>query len=569
MLSISPTVVFALSVTLSYPLAKAGDSTYLSIFCRVYGICLTLWALYNFILYPNVFSPLRHLPTVDGNSWWSRQSLRLIVEPRGVPQSDWVENVPHQRHGLVRYRTILNEERLLVAAPEALAEVLTTKSYHFQKPQSIVTGLKPIAGVGILLAEGDQHKQQRKTLLPAFAYRHIKDLYGLMWDISSHAVTTLSEVVATTPKVGKQPYTMDIMQWASKATLDIIFVGGMGQSVDSVRNEDSNYMNLRRIYKTVFSQSSQDLILFVLRVWILPNWLMPYVPLKRNMVIQRESKTLRDICRQLIRQKKRDLESELADKREKDILTVALNYGGFTEDELVEQLLTFLAAGHETTATALTWAVYVLSKNPEMQAKVRDEVRTHLPSPSSPSKNPEELATVIDNNMPYLHAICLEVLRYFAPVPITFREAAVDTSINGAPIPAGTQLVICPRATNHDVSLWGDDARVFNPDRYLSQPKRAQVDPLEENGHSESPNKNAGTRSNYATLTFLHGPRSCIGQSFSKAELAILLATLVGRFEFALVDESLRDETKFKLRGGATNRPAHGLHVKVALVEGW
>ncbi|KAI0426738.1 cytochrome P450 [Xylaria sp. FL1042] len=567
MLGSSLTTVFAASVALSYPLTKISDSTYPSIFTRVYGISLLLWIIYRFILYPNLFSPLRHIPTVDGNSWWSRQSTRLFTEPKGVPQSDWIEKLPHQRHGLIRYRTALNQERIVVASPEALAEVLTTKSYHFRKPQTVANALKPIAGVGILLAEGDHHKHQRRTLLPAFAYRHIKDLYGLMWDISSHSVTSLTEAVAGESKADKQPYTLDIMQWASKVTLDIIFVGGMGQSIDSVRNEDGDYMALRQIYKTVFSQNKQDLILFILRVWVLPSWLLRFVPLKRNAELQKAARKLRDICRQLIRQKKSDLESEVADKGEKDILTVALNYGGFTEDELVEQLLTFLAAGHETTATALTWAVYVLSKNPDMQTKLRDEIRTHLPSPSSSSqKKAEELAVVIDNNMPYLQAVCLEVLRYFAPVPMTFREAAVDTSINGAAIPAGTQLAICPRATNHDVSLWGDDARVFNPDRYLSQPKREQVDPLDENGHGgESANK----RSNYATLTFLHGPRSCIGQSFSRAELAILLAILVGRFEFALADESLKDETKLKLRGGATNRPANGLDVKVKLVEGW
>lgn len=203
-----------------------------------------------------------------------------------------------------------------------------------------------------------------------------------------------------------------------------------------------------------------------------------------------------------------------------------------------------------------------------MQARLRDEIRTHLRSPSSP-KSTEDLATVMDNNMPYLHAICQEVLRYFAPVPVTFREAAVDTSITGTPIPAGTQIVICPRATNHDVSLWGDDAQVFNPNRYLSQPKQTPTDPLDEDGHGESSKKHAGTRSNYATLTFLHGPRSCIGQTFSKSELAILIATLVGRFEFALADESLRDETKLKLRRGATNRPIDGLKVKITHVEGW
>jgi cytochrome P450 len=395
-----------------------------------------------------------------------------------------------------------------------------------------------------------------------------------MWEISSHAVASLTkDAAATALETQQQPFTVEITGWASRVTLDIIFVAGMGQAIDSVRNQDGNYKTLRQIYKTVFNQTRQDFILFVLRIWVLPSWLLPYVPLKRNRELGQAALTLRNICRQLIRQKKRDLENKLADETEKDILTVALSYGGFTEDELVEQLLTFLVAGHETTATALTWAIYIVSKNPDMQTRLREEIRAHLPSPSSPASSPngtEDLATLIDTHMPYLQAICLEVLRYFSPVPITFREAAVDTSICGTRIPAGTQIAICPRATNRDDSLWGDDAGVFNPERYLSQPKRAHTDPLDEDGHGESSNsKSASSRSNYATLTFLHGPRSCIGQSFSKAELAILVATLVGRFEFALADESQRDEAKLKLRRGATNRPVDGLHVKVTPVEGW
>ncbi|KAI1161706.1 cytochrome P450 [Nemania serpens] len=558
--------VFAFSATLSYALTKIDDSSFLSIFCRVYATSLLLWAVYRFLLYPNLFSPLRHLPTVDGNSWWSRQSLRLFTEPSGVPQSGWVNEIGG---GLIRYRSIFNEERIMVVAPEALAEVLTTKSYQFKKPDTLVTGLKRIAGNGILLAEGERHKLQRKTLLPAFAYRHIKELYGPIWEIASFAVASLTEAVATSPRVDKQSYTVDITEWASKVTLDIIFVAGIGQNIDSVRNQDTKYKILQRTYKAVFSYSSQDFILFLLRIWVLPGWVFPYVPLKRNIELSQAAQTLRGICRDLIRQKKSDLESELADQTEKDILTVALSYGGFTEDELIEQLLTFLAAGHETTATSLTWACYVLCKNPEMQTRLRDEIRAHLPSPSQAlSLNAEGLATIIDNHMPYLQAICQEVLRYFAPVPMTFREAAVDTTVNGTPIPAGTHLAICVRATNHDLSLWGNDANVFNPDRYLSQPKQEHVDPLDEERHGDISKKNAGTRSNYATLTFLHGPRSCIGQSFAKSEMAMLLAILVGRFELALADETLRDETKLKLRRGATNRPA-GLHLKFKLVEGW
>src|SRR5437868_13441188 len=86
---ISFATVFAFSATLYYPLTKTGGSTYLGTFCRIYALCLLLWAIHRFILYPNIFSPLRHLPSVDANSWWSRQSLRLYDEPRGVPQADW------------------------------------------------------------------------------------------------------------------------------------------------------------------------------------------------------------------------------------------------------------------------------------------------------------------------------------------------------------------------------------------------------------------------------------------------------------------------------------------------
>ncbi|KAI8628017.1 cytochrome P450 [Xylariaceae sp. FL1651] len=576
MIRITFATVFGFTAVLCYPLTKYGDSEYLTTFCRVFPACLLIWIIYGFLLYPNLFSPLRHLPTVDGSSWWSIQSLRLYREPRGVPHSEWVDKIPHEQYGLVRYRSLFNTERVIVATPEALAEVLTTKSYQFKKPQAFVTGLEPITGMGLLLTEGDQHKAQRKALLPAFSFRHIKQLYSVMWKISSHAVNTLAcEVAADASKAPQQPFTVNISDRATQITLDTICVAGLGQQLESVLSQDAKYVALREAYNIILDQRRQSRFYSLLRVWVLPSWLISYVPLKRNKELAEASQTLHTICKELIRQKKEELESELVDKTEKNILTVALASNNFTEEELVNQLLTFLAAGFETTAIALTWAIYTLSVNTDMQTRLRDEVRAHLPSPSSaPSSSPladghEDLSTLIDNHMPYLDAICQEVLRYYSPLMLTFREAAVDTTIQGTRIPAGTQIDICPRATNRDKSLWGDDAKVFNPDRYLSQPKQAYIDPLDDNSPAMNSSKAAGTRSNYAMLTFLHGPRSCIGQSFSRAELAIVLASLVGRFEFRLADESLRDETKIKKRRGAINRPIDGIQVKVTLVEGW
>jgi cytochrome P450 len=134
-------------------------------------------------------------------------------------------------------------------------------------------------------------------------------------------------------------------------------------------------------------------------------------------------------------------------------------------------------------------------------------------------------------------------MRIFPPVPLTLRETANDTTIQSHFIPAGTTIVICPWAVNTSTHLWGPDAREFNPDRWL-QPGTANT---------------GGAESNYAITTFLHGPRSCIGKDFAKAEFACLVASLFGRFEVAFEDENY----ELQIQGGITARPKGGLRVRL------
>ncbi len=272
--------------------------------------------------------------------------------------------------------------------------------------------------------------------------------------------------------------------------------------------------------------------------------------MKRNGEIEEASLTIRSTCRQLIRAKKEKLEKhELTDV---DILSVALESGGFSEENLIDQLMTFLAAGHETTASAMTWAIYMMCLHPDMQTRLREEIRETLPSVDEEAT----IASQIVDNMPYLNAVCNEVLRYYPPVPATIRNAAHDTSILGNFVPKGTRVMLIPWATNKQESLWGPDAAKFNPERWI---------PSEKNPHSA----NGGAQSNYAMLTFLHGPRSCMGQAFAKGEFACLLAAWIGRFEFRLNDEAELDESKLLIKGGITTRPAKGLYVKIKIVPGW
>ena len=145
--------------------------------------------------------------------------------------------------------------------------------------------------------------------------------------------------------------------------------------------------------------------------------------------------------------------------------------------------------------------------------------------------------------------MCNEILRFYAPVPMTLRIADRDTTILGKFIPKGTTIVMSPCATNMSKELWGDDADQFNPDRWMG-PGRANT---------------GGADSNYSFMTFLHGPRSCIGQGFAKAEFACLVAVWVGKFQMELPDP----DVKLEVQGAVTARPKGGLRVKLTPVDAW
>lgn len=262
---------------------------------------------------------------------------------------------------------------------------------------------------------------------------------------------------------------------------------------------------------------------------------------KRNQDISEASEVVKSVCRSLIQGKREKLEKGGVDR---DIISVALESGGFSDEGLVNQMMTFLVAGHETGASSFVWSVYLLCKHQKIQECLRAEIRQHLPNPF----NDESTITSSDvDGLVYLNAICNEALRLFPPVALTVREAVRDTTILDQMIPKGTSIIIAPWATNASKALWGPNAADFDPSRWIGTGKANA----------------GGAESNYSFLTFLHGPRSCIGQAFAKAELACLLAAWVGTFETTLSDPAFVPE----IRGGISAKPRGGLHVIVKRVE--
>jgi len=212
-----------------------------------------------------------------------------------------------------------------------------------------------------------------------------------------------------------------------------------------------------------------------------------------------------------------------------------------------------LTNSHETTAAALGWATYLVAKHADVQDRLRSECQNVCGR-----LDPDEITAELIDSMPYLDAVCNEVLRLYPPVPGTARHCIRETHIAGHVIPkgmsqdcrhgtksgltkiAGTFVVISPWAINRSTSLWGADAEEFRPDRWIGTEGK--------DGHATSP---------YAFTTFLHGPRSCIGSAFARYELKCLLSTLLMHTAIRLKEP---DEAPVPA-GAITIKPGSGLEL--------
>jgi cytochrome P450 len=196
-----------------------------------------------------------------------------------------------------------------------------------------------------------------------------------------------------------------------------------------------------------------------------------------------------------------------------------------------------------------------------MQAALRAEVQAALlPSPGSGSGgggggggdgDDQSIASTLEG-LPLLNGVINETLRLYPTVPVTMRQAIRDTRLGDhQAIPEGTTLILSMWLMNRSPDVWGEGAAEFRPERW--------IDDVDAHGTARRPNQTGGASNNYQFLTFLHGPRSCIGQAFAKAEMRCLLAALIGTFSWDLGME----EEKIIPRGVITIKPAQGLYLKM------
>ncbi|KAL1628053.1 hypothetical protein SLS56_006094 [Neofusicoccum ribis] len=507
----------------------------------LFGLNLSVWVFWNVFIYPFFFSPLRHLP--EPKSGYPHYARWLVLTDKFLATEylRWIKEVPN--NGLIRYRGLFNAETLIPTDTQAHADILVHRTYDFAKPEKLRTFLRRFIGDGLINIEGDEHKFQRKVMAPSFSFRQIKELYPAFWAKSLELTQRIAAELPDSPGYDAETGEgiIDIAHWSTKVTLDIIGRAGLGCDFNSLKNHDDPLVAL---YDEILEPTTEKKFLCLLYLYF-PDWLLRLVPWEANRRLNLNTDRLREASLNLMKEKKQTFKNN--GDEQKDILSGLLRTNLFSDKQLVDQLLTVLAAGHESTATTFTWATYLLALHPAAQSHLHTEIsNAHLPSPTDTTA--DDLSATLES-LPYLNAVCNEVSRLYPAVPIVARVAVRDTTVAGTAVPAGTILNLVPWAANRNPALWGADAGDFAPERWLD-------------AADGRVNNEGGARSNYAQMTFFHGPRSCVGQRFSMAELRCLVAAFAGRCEWRL---GMREEEVVP-GGFVTVKPKGGLRLRVRVV---
>lgn len=520
-------------------ISKTTPYSLLEILPWIYAATIPAYiVLYVSYIYPFYISELRHVPTVPGFPLWG-QFFTIITTECGVAQRDW-----HQTHGpIIRYFFPFGAERLSIADNAAIHQMTVKNPYNYPKPVRAKLWMVRILGEGVLLAEGSEHVHQRKALAPGFSIASIRALTPVFWQKSLLLARLWKEEMNETKVTTK---CFEVLEWLNRTTLDIIGQAGFGTDINSLENPETP---IREAYRLVFGFDIGSRILHGLQAFI-PS--TKHIPAKMNRDMEAARAIILDKATEIITEKEGQA---AAHTKHKDIIALISKDNlkmkeageeGLSFETMRDQVMTFLGAGHDTTATGVAWTLHLLSKYPKIQTKLREEVREHMPFLFDPSRryNPAELDAADPDKLPYMDNVCRESLRYIPPIPMTVRESLADDKLGEYHVPGGTVIYVLANAINRLPMYWGPTANEFDPDRWDNLP---------------------ATYCTNAFMTFLQGPRGCVGRKFAETEMKILLCCLLSWYDFEM-DSNVQDPETLKM-WRLVLRPRDGVSLKVRTLD--
>ena len=393
----------------------------------------------------------------------------------------------------------------LFNAPEHVQEVLVEHAEDFDKGEFVHQAFKPVAGNGLFTSEGETHRRQRKLMAPPFQPRNIVNYAASMVDFGEQLQAEWSE-----------GSTIDIEREMTRVTMSVVGKVLFDADVFTEADELGAAMMTSLAY---VSHTMSHLVNIPL------NW-----PTPRNRHTRQSIALLRSRIQKMIDERR-------ASSEEKgDFLSILLKARGedgssMSDEQVCDEALTLFGAGHETTATTLTWAWYLLAEYPECYQAMQEEVDSVLQG-RSPAY--ADLA-----RLPYTLQVFKEALRLYPPAYSIIRAALCDVEIDGHMIHKNELVAISPYVLHR------------RPD-YFPEPEK--FDPLRFTPEYEK------QLPRYTFLPFGAGPRICIGNYFAMMEGQLLLATLAQRVTFELIAGQQIEPDPMK---SLTLRPKYGIKMVV------
>ncbi|KAI9487912.1 cytochrome P450 [Zychaea mexicana] len=496
---------------------------------------LISYAVSKYIVYNLYLHPLSKIPGPPVDWIPFLGNIReLIREESGVPYKKWAE-----RYGdISRHHGAWNRPVILVSDPDLLKQVLMTEVYDFTKAPDDAKYITRILGSGLLVSEGDIHKRHRKMLNPAFSIQAVRELTPILFVPPVQLCEKwMSEIKAkqTNPSEAVE---IVVSHGLSLVALDEIGLGGFGQEFNAIRHADSvdsdtsNKQQVHKLswaYQTLFDPSRRTF-------WTILGLFFPaalYVPTKQNRQLNKALRTLAEESRNIVQHGIERAQVTSGKSVGNNLLSMMIRNAdedesdqGFTVEELRNQCLTFLAAGHETTAVSLTWCLLLLAQHQDVQDALRAEVtpvveRINMDDSVFHDEGPFGIgfegadmpSYETMNSLHLLNNVIRETARLIPVVPVTARYATKNTTMKHHFVPKGTDVVIPIVVNHHSKTIWGDDAETFRPGRWDEEPAYSKV-------------------GSYEYFPFLAGTRQCIGYRFALIELKIILAILITKFQF-------------------------------------
>lgn len=425
------------------------------------------------------------------------QMVRGIAEIRSAAP-DFLTDLRDQYGKLLQF-PIPKPLTYLVSDPAWVDYVLRTNAKNYGKATIQYRTLALVTGYGLLAADNTAWREQRRMLQPAFHH-------DVVAGVVQHSVAATNQVLSKLDKSVNSEIDLDheMMQLALNVVGSALF------------GSDFQLRAERVVSATL---KGLDVVVSRARTPIFPpKWL----PTPLNLKLRSANKTLERAVDQIIAAAEQTPQLNTISQ----LLVTELSAGNITRSQVRDELVTFIVAGHETVASALSWALHLLSLNPDIQQRLAAEAVEVL------GERDPEFADYA--NLKYAKAVFNEAMRLYPPAWVLTRNAIAADEIDGVEIAPGSLIVISPWVVHRDKTAWPDPTK-FDPDRFLTEDRIPSG----------------------AFIPFGLGNRMCIGRDFAMFEGVISLAMLARKFKFDPVNEIVPLPS-------VTVRPKHGLLLKLS-----